>query len=246
MEKITIIIPTYNEKDNIGEIIEVLENDVFPQVKDYLMEILIVDDNSPDGTSKIVFEKIKKYKNISISSGGKKGLGMAYIRGVEYAKLNLNANVAIKMDGDFQHNPENILDLIQKYREGYQYVIGSRYRKGGSTPREWGKYKYFLSKYGGLCTRIILFFPHIYIVSDVSSGFTLASIGRVLDRVNFSKISSGFYYTTQLIYQVIKMDIKVAEIPINFGVRKKGKTKMSFSNVPKTLFTMIRLRLFNR
>jgi len=91
-----------------------------------------------------------------------------------------------------------------------------------------------------------LFFPKINIVSDISSGLTLASVKQVLNKLYFTKVSSGFYYTTQIIYQVIKIGIRVAEVPINFELRKKGKTKMPFSNIPKTLITMIRLRLMGR
>jgi len=246
MEKIVIVIPTYNEKENIGEIIEILENEIFLKIHDYDMGILVVDDNSPDGTIDVVLEKAKKYKNLRISIGEKKGLGVVYKRGVDYCKNKLGADIIIKMDGDFQHNPKYILDLVQKYREGYNYVIGSRFIKGGSIPKKWSLYRKFLSKYGGFCTRVILFFPKINIVSDISSGLTLASVKQVLNKLDFTKVSSGFYYTTQIIYQVIKMGIRIAEIPINFELRKKGKTKMPFSNIPKTLITMIRLRLIGK
>lgn len=246
MEKIIIIIPTYNEKENIGEMIEVLENKIFPKIKEYEMHILVVDDNSPDGTSKIVKDKMEIYKNLRLSVDEKNGLGNAYKRGIDFSIKEMGADAVIKMDGDFQHNPDYVLDLIEKYRTGYEYVIGSRFTKGGYIPREWGLYRKLLSKYGGLCTRIILFFPKIGIVSDVSSGLTLASVKNVLKKIDFLKVSSGFYYTTQLIYQVIRMGIKLAEVPIGFEIRKKGKTKMPFSNIPKTLIAMIRLRLFNK
>ena len=162
MEKIVIVIPTYNEKENIGKIIEILKNEIFPKIYDYDMGILVVDDNSPDWTIDVVLEKAKKYKNLKISIGEKKGLGVVYKRGVDYCKNKLGADVIIKMDGDF------------------------------------------------------------------------------------TKVSSGFYYTTQIIYQVIKMGIRIAEVPINFELRKKGKTKTPFSNIPKTLITMIRLRLIGK
>ena len=243
MEKVIVIIPTYNEKDNIGIMIEIIENEIFPKIKNYEMGILVVDDSSPDGTANSVLDKMKKYKNIRISIDEKKGLGEAYIRGVEFAVKKMKADVVIKMDGDFQHNPKYILDLIGKYSEGYDYVIGSRFLKGGSVPRQWELYRKILSRYGGFCTRIILFFPHINLISDVSSGLTLASVKNVLSKVDFSKISSGFYYITQLLYKVISMGIKVAEIPINFEMREKGETKMPFSNIPGTLKAMIILRL---
>ncbi len=246
MEKVIVILPTYNEKENICEIIDILEKGIFPQIKNYLMNILVVDDNSPDGTAQLVRNYMKKYKNLDITIDEKKGLGIAYRRGIEYAINNMNADLVIKMDSDFQHNPKYVLDLIKKYDEGYDYVIGSRFCKGGSLPRSWSLYRKFLSKYGGLCTRIILFYPKLNIISDVSSGLTLANVKNVLNKIDFSKIYSGFYYTTQVLYQVIKLGIEIGEIPIEFCVRTRGKTKMPFSNIPKTLITMIALRLFNK
>lgn len=243
MEKITIILPTYNEKENICEMIDTLERDIFPQIKNYIMNILVVDDNSPDGTTQLVQNYMKKYSNLDITVDEKKGLGIAYKRGVEYAVYNMNADLVIKMDSDFQHNPKYIIDLIMKHDEGYNYVIGSRFCKGGSSSKDLGLFRRFLSKYGGLVTRIILFYPKINIISDVSSGLTLANVKNVLSKIDFSKVSSGFYYTTQMLYQVVKMDVKIGEIPISFDIRTRGKTKMPLSNIPKTLITMIALRL---
>ena len=241
-EKIIVMLPTYNEKENIGKMIEILENEVFPEIKKQKMSILNVDDNSPDGTSDIVAEKMKKYGNIRICSDKKKGLGEAFIRGVRFAINEMGATAIIKMDADFQHDPKYVLDLVNKYNEGNDYIIGSRFAEGGEIPNNWGFYRKFLSKYGGLCTRIILFFPHINIITDVSSGLKLMSVENVLNKVDLSKISSGFYYTTQLIYQALNLGIKITEIPIKFKLREKGKTKMSFSNIPLTLKTMILLR----
>lgn len=243
MDKIVILLPTYNENENIEQMIETLENDIFPKIKNYKMDILVIDDSSTDGTIEIVKEKIKKYKNLRISIGEKKGLGAAFKRGLIFAIEKMNADVIIKMDSDFQHNPKNILDLIDKYNEGYNYVIGSRYGKGGSVPKEWGLLRKFLSKYGGLYTRIILFFPKIHMVSDVSSGFILASVKKVLNRINFDQLSSGFYYSQQLIFQVVNLGIKIAGIPINFETRKKNETKMPFHSVIGTLISMPILRI---
>jgi len=243
LKKIVIILPTYNERENVGEMILTLEKSIFPKIDNYNMSILIVDDNSPDGTKDIVYDMMKNYKNLEISVGEKQGLGSAFNRGIDYAIEKMNADAVIKMDADFQHNPEYIFDLIRKYDEGYFYIIGTRFSNGGKFPKELGLYRKILSKYGGLFTRIILFFPHINIVTDASSGLKLVDVENVLKKVDFHTISSGFYYTTQLLYQAITIGIKVAEIPIDFGIRKYGKTKMPFSNAPKTLKAMIRLRV---
>jgi len=243
MKQIVVLLPTYNEKENICEIIDILEKDIFTQINKYRLSILVVDDKSPDGTERLVRNYMKKYKNLDITIDEKKGLGIAYKRGVEYAINNMNADLIIKMDSDFQHNPKYVVDLIKKHDEGYNYVIGSRFCRGGSVSKDWGLFRKLLSKYGGLCTRIILFFPKTNIISDVSSGLTLASVKNVLSKIDFSKVTSGFYYTTQMLYQVVKLGIEIGEIPIDFGVRIKGKTKMPFSNIPKTLIKIIALRL---
>ena len=243
MKNIVVILPTYNEIENIGEMVEVLETSIFPKIDNYNMSILVVDDNSPDGTKDVVYNKMKNYKNLEITVGEKQGLGAAFNRGIDYAMEKMNASAVIKMDADFQHDPEYIFDLIKKYDEGYFYIIGTRFSNGGKFPKELGIYRKILSKYGGLFTRIILFSPHINIVTDASSGLKLVDVENVLKKVDFHSISSGFYYTTQLLYQAIIIGVKVAEIPIDFGIRKYGKTKMPFSNAPGTLKAMIKLRL---
>lgn len=243
-EKIIVMIPTYNERENIGKMIEILENKIFPKIKKYKMSILIVDDNSPDGTSDIVLRKMKKYNNISICRDRKKGLGKAFKRGIRFAIIKMKATAIIKMDADFQHDPKYVLDLVNEYNKGNDYIIGSRFIEGGEIPKNWSFYRKFLSKYGGLCSRIILFFPHINIVKDLSSGLKLVSVENVLNKIDLSKILSGFYYTTQLIYQAFNQGIRIKEIPIKFKLREKGKTKMSFSNIPLTLKTLILLRLY--
>ena len=245
MKKIIVLLPTYNEKENIGEMIETLESKIFPKIKKFKMNILVVDDNSNDGTYDIVLEKIEKYRNIKMIRDEKKGLGEAFIRGIKFAIKEMGADVIIKMDADFQHDPKNVLDLINEYKKGNNYVIGSRYINGGQVPNDWGFYRKLLSKYGGLCTRITLFFPNINIVKDVSSGLKLIDVDNVLSKIDLSRISSGYCYTTQLMYYAIKLGIKIKEIPIKFRLREKGKTKMPFSNIPTTLKTIILLRFFD-
>ena len=246
MEKIVVMLVSYNEVENIGKMLEELEIKIIPAIKDYNINILVADDNSPDGTAEIVKKMMKQYKNIFITSGKKEGIGKAFKRGVRYAIDEIGADAVIKMDADFQHNPGYIIDLIAKYREGYEYVIGSRYIKGGAVPREWGFYRRVLSKYGGLFTRILLFFPFIGLIKDVSSGFKLVSVKNVLNRVDLKKISSGYYYTTQLLYQAVEIKARLIEIPIRFDIRADGKTKMPLSNITGTFFAMIGLSLKSR
>lgn len=243
MEKLVVIIPTLNESENIGEMIEIIENEVFQKIFDLEPYILIVDDTSTDGTIEIVEEKMKRYRNLYIAIDSKKGLGVAYKRGVNIAINELEADVIIKMDADFQHDPRYIIKMLNKYRQGYDYVIGSRYCEGGSIPKGWSLFRKIISKYGGLYTRIILFFPNYDVVKDVSSGFALGSVRNVLNKIDYSILTSEFYYSQQLLYQVVKMGKKIAEVPIKFNVRTKNYTKMPISNIWGTFINMPLLRI---
>lgn len=243
MKKVTIILPTYNEKENIAMMIPVLENEIFAKVTDFEMSILVVDDNSPDGTKEVVLEKIHEYGNIRLLTGEKQGLGKAYNRGFDYAIKEMNADAVICMDADFQHNPKYVFDLLDEYDNGSLFVLGSRFVKGDRFPKELGLFRKILSKYGGLLSRMILFFPKINLSTDVSSGFSLIDVKNVLNKIDFTSIYSGFYYKTQILYRAILIGIKIDEIPIDFEIRRSGKTKMPISNVFGTLKAMLSLRL---
>ncbi len=243
MAKIVIIIPTYNERENIEKMIEVLEEQIFPQIKNHKMEILIVDDNSPDGTAEVVREKMKRYSGIELSLGEKKGLGAAYKRGMRYAMEKMKADAVVEFDADFQHDPAYIIDLVKKFDEGYDHVIGSRFAKGGSIPSNWSLYRKFLTKYGGLFSRTVLFFPNINRVRDVSTGLKLTRVKGVLEKINFERVGDGFFYKTQILYQLVNLGVKITEIPIRFKIREKGESKISSQEVLRTFLGVIELRL---
>ena len=150
-----VIIPTFNEKGNIEKLIEILETDIFPAIKNYNMSILVADDSSPDGTASVVRDLMKKWENIDISIGEKRGLGAAYVRGMSYAIQNLNADVMFEMDADLFHDPAKIPDFLEKIDEGYDYVIGTRYSEGGSIPSDWGIHRKILSVYGNMFIRLL-------------------------------------------------------------------------------------------
>jgi len=244
MSKIVIIIPTYNERENVERMIDVLEEDIFPKIKNNQMEVLFVDGKSPDGTGEMVKKRMEKYGNLKLFLEEKKeGLGAAYKKGMKYAVEKLGADAVIEFDADFQHDPKYILDLVERFNEGYDYIIGSRFVKGGSYPKEWAFYRKIYTKYGNLFSRIVLFFPNVNKVKDVSTGLKLTRVKGVLDKVDFSKIANGFYYKTQILYQIVNMRAKVVEIPLEFKLREKGETKMGFSNAIGTFKAVITLRL---
>jgi len=245
MKKVVVIIPTYNERENIGRMIDVLEKEIFPKIKKNQMEILVVDDKSPDGTADVVKEKMKKYDNITLSLGNKEGLGAAYKRGMKYAMEKMKADAVIEFDADFQHDPKYIIDLVNKFNEGYDYVLGSRFVEGGLVPEEWSFYRKFLTRVGGsLFSRIVLFFPNINKVKDTSTGLKLTRVKGVLDKVDFSKIANSFSYKTQMLYQIVNLKgVRLIEIPLKFKTRKVGETKISFKDVIRTFIDVVAIRL---
>ena len=243
MSKVVVVVPTYNEAKNINKMIDVLEKDIFPKITNNDMWLLVVDDKSPDGTADVVKEKQKKYKNIVLSLGNKQGLGAAYKRGMKYAMEEMGADAVIEFDADFQHPPKYIIELVKKFDEGFDHIIGSRAVKGGTVPEEWGLFRKALTKFGGLFTRVVLFFPKINVVKDTSTGLKLTRTKEVLDKIDFKRISNGFFYKTQILYQLVKNKAKIVEIPLEFKLREEGESKMTMKDIIGTFVAVVILRL---
>jgi len=170
MQKIVIVMPAYNEAENIGRMIEALFGEEFPKIKDADMHLLIVDDYSPDGTGKKVEGYQSKYKNLHLLQKQKEGLGWAYIRGMQFAMEKLNADAVMEMDADFQHPPRFVKPMVEAYLSGADYCIGSRYVKGGSVPKEWALSRKAVSFFGNLFIRLVLLKPSLH---DLTTGFRL-------------------------------------------------------------------------
>lgn len=238
--KIVVIIPTYNERENIEKMIPLLENDIFPQIKHHKMYILVADDESPDKTGEVVKKYMKKWQNVDLLIGPKEGLGAAYVRAMRYAMNIMKADAVIEFDADFQHDPKGIIDLVQAMDEGYDYVIGSRYIKGGEIPREWGLHRKLMSFFGSLFARIVLFTPQIH---DMTSGFKLTK-SEYLSRVDLEHLYSKYYaYKIQILFEVVKLGAKVKEIPIIFYERTAGSSKISRKDLFDSFYVVVRLRL---
>ncbi len=222
--KVVIVIPTYNEKGNIERLIKILENDIFPQIKSHDMNILVADDNSPDGTGDEVKKMMKKWNNIDLSVGEKKGLGAAYIRGMSYAIDKMNAEIMFEMDADLSHDPNKIPEFLNKIDRGYDMVIGTRYSNGGSIPANWGVSRKMFSIFGNLLVRSILM---RFSIHDWTGGF------RALRKKVFLKekpeLTSFLGYTFQVsfLHKTLHDGFKVAEIPIKFTDRTLGRSKIA-------------------
>lgn len=242
MDKVVVIMPTYNEAANISLMIEELVGKEFPKITQAKMLLLVVDDNSPDGTGNIVKDYMKKYKNVHLLMGDKKGLGIAYIRGMRYAMKMLGADAVIEMDADFQHDPKYVKRLVNAYLNGADYVIGSRYIKGGSIPKSWAWYRKAMSFFGNMFARIVLFKPKLH---DITTGFRLTRVKGVLDKIKLESIRElkRFAYKIDLFFQTTKITKNVVEVPIHFRQRTKEVSKFNMNEMITSYKLVMQIRL---
>lgn len=238
--KTVIIIPTYNEKENINSLIETLES-VFVKVPaGFKMNILVVDDTSPDGTADIVKGLQKKYSNLHLFiNKKKKGLGAAYIKGFKYAMEQLKADIVFEFDADGSHQPKYIPAMLEEINRGADVVVGSRYISGGLMPKDWGIDRKLVSFFGNLmCKLVLLTFQY----HDMTSGFR-ATKTKFLRKIDLdSLLSKQFAYKIHLYYALHKLGAKIVEYPIEFIDRTKGKTKFPKNNIIDSLRVVFTLR----
>ena len=241
--RVVIIIPTYNEAESTAKMIPALAG-VLPQVKNHEMQVLYVDDSSPDGTAKIVQENQPKYKWLKLLVNPEKdGLGAAYAAGMKYAMTELKADYLMEFDADGQHPPEYIPRMIEQIDCGYDYVIGSRYVPGGSIPKSWGFTRSFLSVVGNLVARALLILPKIH---DCTTGFKLARVNGFMDQFDFNTlISKQFAYKVQLLFYMVNQGAKVVEVPFAFAPRTTGESKIINNEMKETLRVIFLLQLRN-
>ena len=231
MKKI-VLIPTYNEKENISLIVHA----VLGLSSNY--HILIIDDNSPDGTANIVKTLQSKFQDRLFieSRTGKLGLGTAYILGFKWA-LAKEYDYIFEMDADFSHNPSDLQNLYLACKNGADLAIGSRYVKGGAV-ENWPANRIALSKGASLYTRIITWMP----VKDPTAGFVCYT-KKVLEAMNLDGISFvGYAFQIEMKFAAWKLGFKIAEVPITFKDRKLGVSKMNKGIVKEGILGVLKLR----
>lgn len=228
-----IIIPTYNESGNIPKMIDRLMN-ISKQV-----DILVVDDGSPDGTADLVKEKQNEYKNRIhiIEREGKQGLGTAYVRGFEFA-LQHNYKFICEMDADFSHRPEDVVKLIHEVEMGNcDVAIGSRYSNGISIIN-WPLSRLILSYCANIYARTITGLP----VFDTTAGFKCLK-GEVIESISIDKIrSNGYAFQIELHFRAWKAGFKLKEVSIIFKEREEGVSKMSKAIVREAIWRVWALK----
>ncbi len=216
--QITIIIPTYNEAENLPKLVSALFS--LP----LNIHILIVDDNSPDGTGEIADRLAAEHPNKVdvLHREGKLGLRTAYLTGIEYA-LAKGADAIAQMDADFSHEPKRLLEMA-KLLENRDVVLGSRYVPGGRVDANWPLWRKWLSAFGNFYARTILGFG----LRDVTTGFRLwrreTLEGMPLERIQ----SNGYVFLVEMVYIAHSLGYRIGEVPIYFADRQWGKSKMSF------------------
>lgn len=214
--KDVIVIPTYNEGENVNALVSL----IFETVPD--IHVLIADDNSPDGTAALVGELQKKYPNLGlISQSEKKGLGKAYINAFNHVLSDKEVETVFMMDADFSHQPRYIPKMLE-LRKQYSVVIGSRYVKGGGVTG-WELWRRLMSLFGNFYCRTVTRLP----IRDCTGGFNAISTD-LLRKLDFSVMDmSGYAFIMELKYLLHKAGGTFAEIPIIFVNRTGGESKMS-------------------
>lgn len=216
--RITVITPTYNEAENLPKLVSAL----FSLPLD--LHLLVVDDNSPDGTGQIADKLSEEYPNrIEVMHRpGKMGLRSAYLNGFQKI-LTSTTQAIVQMDADFSHDPSALVNM-SKLLESYDVVLGSRYTAGGSVDKQWSFWRKALSAFGNFYARSILQMP----LHDVTTGYRMWR-SETLRQIPFEHIhSSGYVFLVEMIYLTHCLEFKIGEAPIYFADRRWGKSKMSF------------------
>jgi dolichol-phosphate mannosyltransferase len=219
-----VIIPTYNEAENIRVIVDRLRRAV-PSV-----DLLIADDNSPDGTGRIADELAGDDKAIQVMHrAGKQGLGAAYLAGFAWAK-DRNYDAVVEMDADGSHAPEELSRLLDALSEA-DVVLGSRWVAGG-TVVNWPWHRHLISRTGNLYTRLALRMP----LRDATGGYRAYRMAA-LDKMDVDTVASqGYCFQVDLAWRAVRQGFRVVEVPIRFAERERGASKMSSSIVREALW----------
>ena len=223
--KVVIIVPTYNERDNIATLIEALEDQFAHMTHD--MHILVVDDKSPDGTGEMVRELMTSRSNVHLLEGEKHGLGAAYIRGMQYVINRMDADAVFEMDADLSHDPADIPRMMAVFNHA-DFVIGSRYVPGGSIPDEWGWHRQMISRIGNLVTRYL---AGMSSVRDCTAGFRVIRTS-IIRQIDFTHMrAKGYAFQVALLSEAILLGAVVQEIPVRFVDRKHGESKLGLYDI---------------
>jgi dolichol-phosphate mannosyltransferase len=230
--RVVVIVPTYNERDNLPQIVAAVHKHL------PIADVLVVDDNSPDGTGQIADQIAARDPQVKVlHRAAKEGLGRAYIAGFREA-LRGDYEYVFEMDCDFSHDPKYLPELLETARAGADLVLGSRYVEGGGTVN-WGLMRQFISRGGSLYARSVLGVP----VRDLTGGFKCFR-RRVLETLDLDAVAAqGYGFQIELTYRTLRHGFRVVEVPIVFVDRRVGQSKMSKKIFLEALTLVWKLRL---
>jgi dolichol-phosphate mannosyltransferase len=226
----TVVIPTYNERENIAALLPAVL--AHPR-----MRVLVVDDGSPDGTGAVVRSFAREEPRVGLlERPGKLGLGTAYVAGFKRA-LAEGAQFVCEMDADFSHDPAYLPALLRAAESDYDLVLGSRYVRGGATT-DWGLGRKLISRGGNIYARAILGLP----ITDATGGYRCYR-RAALEQIDLDAVhSNGYSFQIEMVYRVLRAGLRIGEVPIVFPDRRVGQSKMSRRIVLEALLTVWRLR----
>ncbi len=240
--RVVIVIPTYNEAGNVLPTTLALAK-VFRDCPEYDMQILFVDDNSPDATARVITTIIKKYPFVHLLNNKRKaGLGHAYKKGFAYAIKKYRADILFEFDADLQHDPTIIPAMLKDITAGSDIVLGSRYIHGGGIPKTWGLHRKFLSVVGNRFIQIVMLNFRIH---DWTTGYR-AIKREVVEAILPNLTSTAFQgYTWQIGFLVksLQNKYKVSEVAFKFQDREKGKSKLGPEYIINTIIYIMKVRL---
>lgn len=232
---LAVVIPSYNERENITRLVEyVLGLPHSPRV-------IVVDDNSPDGTSEIVLRLAEANPRlVLIRRAGKGGRGSACLEGFQHA-LRLGADMVVEMDADFSHDPVDIPRLVERATQGYDMVVGSRYVRGGRIVN-WPLTRRAFSRLANQFARLVLGVP----ISDYTGGYRCYT-RHALQRIDYSAVRSrGYAVLSEIAYQLGQQNVRMAEIPIVFVDRRVGTSKTNLGEILAAFTTVVQIRAWYR
>jgi dolichol-phosphate mannosyltransferase len=237
---VVVVVPTYNERENIAGLVPA----VFEQLTSagYNAHVLVVDDNSPDGTSDAVLQLQSRFPNLHLQRGEKRGLGAAYIRGFRHVLATMHADVVVEMDADHSHKPEDLPRLLHALESGTDFVIGSRYVPGGSIPAEWALHRKLNSLLGNLAARYI---AGLYHVRDCTAGFRAIRV-PLLRTIDLDALHvQGYAFQVALLHAAVGRGARVAEIPVDFVDRSVGTSKLGVRDIVEFVWNVWWIRAYS-
>lgn len=241
--KIAVLIPTYNEVQNISGLLHAMQA-MSLKFNDIAFSIYIIDDSSPDGTAQAVENLIAQLESANfkvnvIRRVQKEGLGKAYIDGFKKMLAMTDApDFVLQMDADLSHNPEYISQFVNGVRQGADFIVGTRYIQGGSCP-DWSWYRKLLSRGGNTYARLILGRK----ITDYTGGFNMYGLA-VLKKIDWDTLdSAGYGFLIDLKYQAQQVSKKIVEVPIQFLDRQHGQSKMPLNTIFQNFALVIRIKI---